>query len=71
MMDTKGVTAVGIDELPPCPTGLFLEIGPGDTLFSIAREQGVAVQEILALNPGIDPNNLRVGMVICLPLPRP
>lgn len=62
---------MGIDELPPCPTGLFLEIQPGDTLFKIAQEQGVTVEGILALNPGLDPQNLRVGTFICLPLPAP
>ncbi|NLP37648.1 MAG: LysM peptidoglycan-binding domain-containing protein [Firmicutes bacterium] len=56
--------------LPDCPTGLFLEIGPGDTLFKIAKEQGVTVEGILALNPGIDPKNLQIGSFICLPLPQ-
>jgi LysM repeat protein len=60
---------MGIDELPACPTGLFLEIGPGDTLVKIAQEQGVTVEGILALNPGINPQNLRIGTFICLPLP--
>lgn len=63
---------MGIDERPPaqpCPTGLFLEIGPGDTLFKIAREQGTTVEAILALNPGLDPKNLPVGVFICMPLP--
>lgn len=60
---------MGLDELPVCPTGLFLEIAPGDTLAKIAREQGTTVEAILALNPGIDPQRLRVGMIICLPLP--
>jgi LysM repeat protein len=60
---------MGIDQFPPCPTGLFLEIAPGDTLLKIAREQGVTVEGILALNPGLDPQNLRVGAIICLPLP--
>jgi LysM repeat protein len=60
---------MGMDELPVCPTGLFLEIAPGDTLAKIAQEQGVTVEAILAINPGLDPKNLRVGTFICLPLP--
>jgi len=61
---------MGIDELPPCPTGIFLEIQPGDTLAKIAREQDTTVEDILALNPGLDPKNLIIGTFICLPLPR-
>lgn len=60
---------MGMDELPACPTGLFLEIAPGDTLAKIAQEQGVTVESILELNPGLDPRNLQVGTFICLPLP--
>ena len=62
---------MGIDELPPCLTEIFLEIGPGDTLFTIASEQKTTVEEILALNPGLDPQNLRIGAFMCLPEPRP
>ena len=40
------------EQLPVCPTGLFLEIAPGDTLYQIAKEQGVTVEGILALNRG-------------------
>lgn len=61
---------MGIDELPPCPTNIFLEIGPGDTLFQIASEQNTTVGEILTLNPGLDPQNLVVGSFICLPEPQ-
>ena len=61
---------MGIDIVPPCPTGLFLEIAPGDTLAKIAQEQDVTVEGILALNPGLDPKNLQIGTFICLPLPQ-
>lgn len=60
---------MGLDPLPPCPTGIFLEIGPGDTLVNIAKEQDVTVEAILALNPGLNPKNLQIGSFICLPLP--
>jgi LysM repeat protein len=60
---------MGLDVIPPCPTGLFLEIAPGDTLFGIAREQGTTVEAILALNPHLDPRKLQIGAIICLPLP--
>ncbi|MBM7581542.1 LysM repeat protein [Caldicoprobacter guelmensis] len=58
-------------QFPPCPEGNFYTIRPGDTLFSIARRFNVSVDDILEANPGIDPENLRVGQVICIPLAVP
>ena len=55
---------------PPmtCPRGSFeYTVRPGDTLFSIAQRYDTTVEAILRINPGLDPNNLRVGMVICVP----
>lgn len=57
-----------LKKLPDCPQGIFWEIAPGDTLFNIARQNNISVQSIIAANPGIDPNNLRVGQFICLPV---
>lgn len=40
----------------------------GDTLFKIAQMYGTTVNELMRLNPGVDPNNLRVGQklkVVC------
>ncbi len=39
----------------------------GDTLSSIAAENGTTVDEIVALNPGLEPNTLQVGAEIRLP----
>lgn len=39
----------------------------GDTLSSIAADNGTTVDEIVALNPGLDPNTLQVGAEILLP----
>ncbi|MGE5485028.1 MAG: LysM peptidoglycan-binding domain-containing protein [Ignavibacteriales bacterium] len=61
-------------ELPPCPEGNYYSIGPGDTLYSIAREFGISVDDLIEANRGrVEPENLRVGQIICLPLavPRP
>ena len=53
--------------MPPCPNGFYYTIRAGDTLFSISQRFNVPVQEIINANPGIDPNNLRVGQIICIP----
>ncbi|MDN5348492.1 MAG: hypothetical protein PWP65_2057 [Clostridia bacterium] len=54
-------------EQPPCPSGLYWVVAPGDTLSSIARSVGTTVEVLLRLNPGVDPFNLQVGQNICLP----
>jgi len=53
---------------PMCPRGTFAyTIKAGDTLYMLAIRYNTTVEAILAANPGIDPNNLRIGQVICIP----
>ena len=57
---------------PQCPQGWTLyTIRSGDTLYRIAQERGTTVAELLRVNPGIDPNALRVGQRICVPAAGP
>lgn len=42
-------------------------ISPGDTLWSIARREGCSLEQLLALNDGINPRLLQVGEEIKLP----
>ena len=57
---------------PRCPQGWTLyTIRSGDTLYRIAQERGTTVAELLRVNPGIDPNALRVGQRICVPAAGP
>ncbi|KKM09915.1 hypothetical protein SY88_16290 [Clostridiales bacterium PH28_bin88] len=59
---------------PPdrCPAGTFpYVIQAGDTYFSLARRFGTTVEAIMAANPGVDPNRLQIGQVICIPGMRP
>ena len=42
-------------------------IQPGDTLFQLAQRFQTTVPAIIALNPGLDPNNLRIGQTVCIP----
>ncbi|HQD40636.1 MAG TPA: LysM domain-containing protein, partial [Bacillota bacterium] len=52
---------------PMCPGGTLYTIRPGDTIFALAQRFGTTVQAIIAANPGIDPLNLQIGQVICIP----
>ncbi len=57
---------------PKCPVGSFAyTIKQGDTLWQLARTYNTTVEAIMAINPGIDPNNLRIGQVICIPSESP
>jgi LysM repeat protein len=42
----------------------YYDVQAGDTLGSIAARYGTSVDELLSLNPGIDPATLRVGQRI-------
>ena len=42
-------------------------IQSGDTLSAIANSHSLALDDLLAANPGIDPQNLQIGQVINLP----
>jgi len=54
---------------PPCHNGFYYTIQQGDTIFFLSQRFGVSVEAILNANPGIDPNNLMIGQVICIPKP--
>lgn len=51
----------------PCPGGLLYAVRPGQTLFIIGRIFSVSVEELVAANPGIIPERLSIGQVICIP----
>lgn len=54
-----------------CPSGRYWPVKAGDTLYSIALRTATTVNELLTLNPGIDPANLQIGSLICLPPEHP
>ncbi|NLJ86506.1 MAG: LysM peptidoglycan-binding domain-containing protein [Firmicutes bacterium] len=51
---------------PTCP-GRVYTVRSGDTLFAIARTQGVSLDALRAANPAVDPNRLSIGQLICIP----
>ncbi|MDK2821577.1 MAG: hypothetical protein PWP31_1542 [Clostridia bacterium] len=50
-----------------CPGGTLYTIQPGDTLYALSQRFGVSLDRLLAANPGIEPENLKVGQGICIP----
>jgi len=50
----------------PRTTAKTYTVQPGDTLTAIAHETGVPLSEIMALNPGVDPQILTSGEVLKL-----
>lgn len=51
-----------------CPSGsISYSIKPRDTLYIIARKHDISLNEIIAVNPGINPYMLMVGQQICIP----
>ena len=49
------------------PSYVVYVIQAGDTLWKIARRYRTTVEELLRVNPNIDPNNLQIGQKICIP----
>ncbi|MCK9267953.1 MAG: LysM peptidoglycan-binding domain-containing protein, partial [Alkaliphilus sp.] len=55
---------------PPsrCPSGTFeYTVKAGDTFFTLAQRFNTTVAAIQQANPGVDPNRLQIGQVICIP----
>ena len=48
---------------------LIYTINPGDTLFSIARQFGVSLDDLVALNNIENPDNIRAGDELFIPPP--
>ena len=54
-------------ELKPVAVSTPYAISKGDTISGVAVRYGLRWQDVLAVNPGISPNKLRIGQVIQLP----
>ncbi len=54
----------------PCSPENRYIIKAGDTYSKLSQKYDLSVDTITALNPGVNPINLQVGQVICLPARR-
>lgn len=50
-----------------CPNGMPYTIKAGDTFYLIARTFGISLDALLEANPGVNPDRLYIGQVICVP----
>jgi LysM repeat protein len=57
-----GTTTTGTDTT--APGAQYYVVQSGDTLGSMAEKYGTTVDELMALNPGIDPTALNIGQKI-------
>lgn len=60
-----------INRQQPCPSGRFWRVQPGDTLYTISLRTETTINILLQLNPGLVPENLQIGSVLCLPPEEP
>lgn len=68
-ISTKTATAATSSESSPdpSPTPIIYVVEEGDTLLGIAIDRGTTVEEIVALNPGLQAALLQIGQQIILP----
>lgn len=55
-----------INTAPSC-TGVLYVVKEGDTLYMIAKNHNVSLDELLKANPSLDLYNLEIGMALCIP----
>jgi LysM repeat protein len=65
--DTEPVKVEPPVEIKPVAVSTTYTIAKGDTISGVALRYGLRWQDVVAVNPGISPNKLRVGQVIQLP----
>ncbi len=52
---------------PVCPFGTYYQVKSGDTLNKISQRYNITLQNLLRMNPGIDPDLIYVNQIICIP----
>ncbi|GAB6137860.1 LysM peptidoglycan-binding domain-containing protein [Halanaerobaculum tunisiense] len=59
------------EQFPSCPEGNYYRIQEQDTFYKLAQRFNISVDDLKEANPAVNPNNLQVGQVICIPLATP
>jgi D-alanyl-D-alanine carboxypeptidase len=64
----NGAGGVGGAGSAAIPAGAHpYRVRQGDTIYSLAKRAGIDIATILKLNPGLDPDHIRVGQQLALP----
>lgn len=51
-----------------CPKGTMpYTVKGGDTFYLIAKTFGISLESLIAANPGVQPEKLYIGQIICVP----
>lgn len=67
--ETPGAEATaGTPEATVAPAGTIYVVKAGDTLSIIAQQYGVTIEDLVAVNQLADPNLLRVGQTLIIPV---
>lgn len=53
---------------PFCPGGTVYTIRAGDSLYNVAQRFNTTITAIIRANPGLSPDDFRVGRRICIPV---
>lgn len=56
------------EQYPQCRTTNYYIAQEGDTFFSIAQKFNVSLNELLASNMGVEPENIYDGIILCIPV---
>ena len=67
--DSNNIQSSNPTEIPaPTPTPLVYVVVESDTLTGIAFRHSVDLEDLIAANPGIDPNFLTIGLTLTIPI---
>lgn len=56
---------------PSCPEENYYRIQAGDSLYKIAQRFNISADDLQEANPTLDPANLQIGEIICIPVATP